>query len=265
MKQHDIYKRDQTGRYPTSSHVFMPSSNVRWAWHTPAMKCIGADIKATVLHQCCTGVAARKAHAKTFHQAAGQQFSTQTRGNGVSMPVATAQKGGMRAERARNSVQQRHINMTGLETCDRLNVHQGMGDDHIEQISTHEQWKWTHESNGLMDKNSAWDGTQRKEKAMAQLRLQHGGQQQHADPTQGTCSDVSRRTQCSRCSPGTLPTRAAPGRHSPACYQGFLEPKRPIGLKRSERLVQQDPHGYQQGSQSLSAQTSGTVFSRPRG
>ena len=43
----------QTGRYPTSSHKFMPSSNERWAWHTPATKCTWADIKATVLHGSC--------------------------------------------------------------------------------------------------------------------------------------------------------------------------------------------------------------------
>ena len=118
----------------------------------------------------------------------------------MSMPVATAQRGGVCAERERKSMQQRHTNMAGHETCDALNVHQGTGDEGIEPVSTHEQWRWTHVNNGQMDKKLAWDDIYRKDKATAQLRLQHGGQQQHADPKQGTCSDVSRQTQCSCCS-----------------------------------------------------------------
>ena len=145
----------------------------------------------------------REANAKTFHQAAGQQFSTQTRGNGVSMPVAAAQRGGMRAERARNSMQQRHIHMTGLETCDGLNVHQGMGDDHIELVS-----RWTHESNGLMDKSSTWGGTQRKEKAMARW---HG----RDFSTTGNSSMPIQRSAHAAKSPGGHSAHAATRRHSP--------------------------------------------------
>ena len=135
------------------------------------------------------------------------------------MPVTTVQRGGKSAAREQDSTPQHQISMAELETCDEQNVHQGMGDDRNGPASTREQWKWTPVSYGQLGKSSARDTIRRKDAVTAQPRLQHDGQQQHADPRRDTCSAATALPllpQHYRCCPATLPTHAAHGCHSHA-------------------------------------------------